>query len=355
MYIDLKNAFSSRLEVSNNASIVERVINTYNYAALHFSSVPDYYKPSREWIAIFAEHLNETIANLESRDTERVRGMYANFFRHKCSSGLHGLHFKMTEVYMNPSYSPSEEELRVYLETVKLYAEQFLLSCPNISPKVLFSPNIGNPYGYEIVTESERYFVRPCAEYHYCYANRIRMLLEENRSKTVFEIGGGFGGMAYFLIREVRDLKYIAIDLLENIALQSFYLMSAFPEKQFLFYDDPNYLRRLQTNDFDVALLPNFCIDDIPNDSITLSYNSYSLAEMGWDAINNYLKNICRITSTYFYHVNHTVWAINADEFNVDPKKFELMFRFPTMWSRDPKNVVQIDHHDYLYKRRNED
>ena len=67
-------------------------------------------------------------------------------------------------------------------------------------------------------------------------------------------------------------------------------------------------------------------------------------------SITNYLQHIARITTTYFYHVNHTVWRISADDFVFDPKKFKLLLRFPTMWGRDRKSP-NIDHHDFLYVR----
>jgi hypothetical protein len=352
MFIDIKNAFINRPMNTLDLGSLQRIIEAYNTAVSTLENKPQVYRPSREWISVFNDHYQQTINNLEKRDLLLVMKMYENFFRHECSAGLHGLHFNMVNVYMNEMQNPSEDEVRQYLNSVKLAAELFLLTCPGISPSVLCSPSVGNPYGYEIVTEKERFFIRSGAEYHYCYANRIRMLLEKVQSKTVFELGGGFGGMAYFLIREIENLRYIAVDLPENIALQSFYLMSLFPEKSYLLYDDPDYAQRMSTHDFDIALLPSFCIEDVPDDSVALSYNSYSLAEMSWDAVNNYLLQINRITSEYFYHVNHTVWAVNADEFSVDSNRFELMFRFPTMWGRDPRAPVEIDHHDYVFKRR---
>jgi hypothetical protein len=155
--------------------------------------------------------------------------------------------------------------------------------------------------------------------------------------------------MAYYFLRDTK-FKYIGLDLPENIALQSYYLKSMFPDKDFLLFGDPCLKERLNSHSFDIALLPSFCIEYIESDSVDVSFNSYSLAEMTWPAIDNYLQQLGRITKSFFYHVNHTVWRVSADEFRFDPRKFRLLLRFPTMWGRDRK-APTLDHHDFLYKR----
>ncbi len=351
MYIDISVAFQDRSHLQiNTCSYLERIASAYKCATDVDCYIDPNYRVSREWVQIYEEHLGETIANLKSFDLKKIELMYNNFFRHKCSSGLHGLHFQMVETYMNPGMIPPAAELARYLESCRLYAELLLISMPHVSLSEVEKPIIGNPYGYEIVTDDHRYFLQPCTEYHYHYSHKIRMLLDKFDYPSVLELGGGFGGLAYFLIKNVRNLKYIGIDLPENIALQTYYLTTTYPEKRFLLADDEHLLSRLINEDFDIALLPSQYIESMPSNSVNLSFNSYSLAEMSKSAADNYITQLSRISSGYIYHINHTRWAVSADDFNVDRSKFELMFRFPTMWGRDPIHP-ELDHHDYLYRR----
>jgi putative sugar O-methyltransferase len=174
--------------------------------------------------------------------------------------------------------------------------------------------------------------------------------LKKIEKPIVFELGGGFGGMAYYLMRDAVGLTYIAADLPENAALQAYYLMSHFPTKKIALYGELD-LTDFNPHDYDAIILPNFAIDSLSEDLVHLSFNSYSLAEMDIESVNNYVNKICNITSLYFYHLNHVYWPVSADNFPIDYDKFELHLRFPSMWGRDPQNCT-IDHHEYVYMRR---
>jgi hypothetical protein len=42
--------------------------------------------------------------------------------------------------------------------------------------------------------------------------------------------------MAYFIIRDINEAAYIDLDLPENIALTSYYLLKAFPKKKIILF-----------------------------------------------------------------------------------------------------------------------
>ena len=64
----------------------------------------------------------------------------------------------------------------------------------------LKSTNIGNPYGYFF----DNQFVS-CGLYQQFYASQINNLLFKNESKIILELGAGYGGMAYFIIRDINE------------------------------------------------------------------------------------------------------------------------------------------------------
>src|SRR5262249_47309985 len=97
----------------------------------------------------------------------------------------------------------------------------------------LAKPNIKNPFKVMIDGTLVR-FKTPYQ--HYC-TYRLSTLLNA-KSSTIAKIGGGFGGMAYFLLRDRQPLTYFDFDLPETITLTSYFLMKAFPSLTFLLYGE---------------------------------------------------------------------------------------------------------------------
>jgi putative sugar O-methyltransferase len=252
----------------------------------------------------------------------------------------------MVEKYMKPNIPIAPGDSREYMNACQIAAKQFLLSNPKTSLDVLRRPPVGNPYGYML----DGTMIYVCAEYHYHYSSIIKKLLKQHQSPVVFELGGGFGGMAYYLMRDTSNITYIAADLPENAALQAYYLISNFPTKRIALYGEFD-LDNLNPNDYDAIIIPNFAIDSLKNNVANLSFNSYSLAEMDIASVTNYISKICDFTSDYFYHLNHAFWSVSADDFPVNFEKFDLLLRYPVMWGRNPHDCT-LDHHEYIYSRK---
>jgi len=218
---------------------------------------------------------------------------------------------------------------------------------PHFLPDRLERPCIGNPYGYTLNDK----FISACADYQYYYSEKIRFLLRAIKSPSILEIGGGFGGLAYFLSRDIPKSQYLGFDLPEITALASYYLMAAFPEKKFTLYGELELDEAMSSN-VDFILMPNFEINKVKNETIDLSFNSYSLAEMDHDAIFNYIKIICSATKKYFLHLNHCKYAkMSADQFPIDYDKFFLLSRSATMWGKVSNRNPEIDEHEFIYER----
>ena len=267
--------------------------------------------------------------------------MYEIFFRDPLSTGLHGMHFQTVEKYMTHGLNPTQNDLQEYEKFSLQFAYNFLVNCQDVPVSVLERPGIGNPYGYKL----DDVEVFPCAEYHYYYARKIGTLLRNIQSPVVMEIGGGFGGMAYYLLRDYSNIQYIGVDLPENAALKAYYLISQFPKLKIKLWGDDEVLNN---DDYDILIMPNFAIENLPENSVNLSFNSYSLAEMSVESANNYILHMCKMTKDLILHLNHVYWEVSSDNFPIDYNKFQLLFRNPTMWRKDPANYL-LDQHEFLY------
>lgn len=346
MIIDISQSFVSNPMPGASPAQLRRIVAAYKKSAAELQQAPACYQVSREWLPIYHRYMQDVMQALQAEDIDVLTRMYANFFREKLSTGLHGLHFEMVEKYMRPGVPIDPADLNAYMTAVQQYARQFVLSNREVPLDVLRRPPVGNPYGYQL--DGTTIYIG--AEGHYHYAAVIRKLLKRQQNPVVFELGGGFGGMAYYLSRDTAGLTYIAADLPENAALQAYFLMSHFPTKKIALYGEFD-IDNFRPADYDIVIVPNFAIEHLKQDSVDLAFNSYSLAEMSHEAVANYVSRMCNMASQYFYHLNHVYWPVSSDDFPVNYDKFELFLRYPVMWGRNPQDCT-LDHHEYIYMRR---
>jgi hypothetical protein len=140
--------------------------------------------------------------------------------------------------------------------------------------------------------------IRTGAEYqHYC-AQRIAQLLPDGAA-AVAEIGGGFGGMAYYLVRDRPGTTYIDFDVPESIALTSYYLLKAFPKLKIVLYGEAA-LTAETIGHADIVLMPNFEIAALPAKAVDLTFSSHAISDVSPAWVREYLDDITRTTRKHF-------------------------------------------------------
>lgn len=325
----------------------ERIIDAYASAVKDQVAQSDVYKVSNEWIPIYEAPLKPLIEALQNRDVLGLRDLLDNFFRSSISWGLCGMAGDMEGIYFDGP--PSQFALKKYLIDAVYRYRLLEKLIPEVHSSDLHIDDFGNPYGIFIGDD----FVRTGTDYQYYYAHAVKQLLDPlDDHKVVAELGGGIGGFAYFLNRLVQnDLTYVNFDLPEILCISSYQLLNLFPDKKFLLYGEVDNISSSTISDYDIALLPCFSIDAIEENSVDVSFNSYSLAEMGREAVINYTHIISRVTREAILHVNHVTNAlVSADLFPFDLTKFELARRERALWNlgRD----LKCDEYEFLMKRR---
>ena len=197
----------------------------------------------------------------------------------------------------------------------------------------LVSPEIGNPFGLRI----DGVFVSHGSDYKHYYATELNRLITDQYHTVVVELGGGFGGMAYYLIRDNARTTYVDFDLPENLALTGYYLLRAFPDMKIVLYGEET-LNDSTLRSNRIVLMPSFEIPRMPDMTAAAVFNSYSLAELSREAITEYIKQLTRISNKYLLHVNHTKESlVSADEFGIEKFGYELLERKPALWNRGRK------------------
>ena len=206
----------------------------------------------------------------------------------------------------------ASEELK---NLINICGENFVL-------KNLIKKNIGNcPIAYKYKGVYFDLYNLCHLKYFYDLSNSIS---KKNVHRNVVEIGGGFGVLADYLIKNFK-LKYISIDLPEANLMTSWYLNQSQNSKKMFLIDD--YLKEGSINkklfdSYDIFILPpNIKIED--DVMIDLFINIRSMMEMDFSAVKEYFNLIHKHISPsgYFYNINR--YVSNRNLFN-DKNKMQI-------------------------------
>jgi hypothetical protein len=327
----------------DDALILKRIIAAYKKAKITQESSGEAFNVSNEWLPIYERQLGPVMKALFSENVTELQRMYHNFFRDPCSTGLVGLPINIPNLF---SGGAIKQKFREYILCDVLHRyDLWKTRTENKYPAAALSaPLVGNPYGYT----RDGVFIRGGGDYHHYYAHAIAELMGSSERQVVIELGGGFGGLAYYLVRDQPQVTYVDFDLPEGTALASYYLMRSLPHVPVRLYGETEMsAETLATPGF--VMMPSFEIMNMPSKSAAVSFNSYSLAEMAPAAIRVYLDQIGRITRDYFLHVNHNRNAVlSADNFEVEKRGFKLVNRRLAGWTLGIN--PQSDEYEYLYR-----
>jgi hypothetical protein len=295
------DGFAARLdngldERRTDAALLDRICTAYIKAVRPQHFAPDAYKATLWWEEVRHANLRPVMRALLNHNIDALGRMYRNFFRDACSTGLVGVPYGMTKPYLGVR----EAHRRLYLIDV-LYRVDYWKSRTGgrLPVRDLAGPGIGNPFGVWM----EGTLVEAGAEYrHYC-AHTVGNLVD-TETATVAEIGGGFGGMAYYLLRDRPGVTYANFDVPESLALASYYLVKAFPELKIVLYGEEATSGEAMAH-ADVALLPLFELAEAPAASVDVTFSSHAISDLSAEAAGVHFNNVARITRRHLLNIGN--------------------------------------------------
>ncbi len=335
---------------SINEEDIIRIISAYTCTKQDQGDQPKTYQIGGVWESILRISHQELIMALENEDIDRVKSILSNFTRNKISIGL-SLFGGLPTTFFH-------KIRRVNLMNRNHYVWKKMTQLPD---EVLEYPKeIGNMPGMDI---NGKLIIQPSHRLSY-FAQRIQILVsEENKRKVIVEVGGGYGGIPYHLFKNMDiNCTYIDIDIPEICVIASYFLKSIFPDKKFLFYGE---VEHVDVKEYDIIIMPNYFIQELPDKCCDLVFNSHSLTEMDYSTAKEYLKQINRICKKYFLHANHEYGSeyststgklkkhvvLNDPEFELPKREFKQIYRFPELIQNDGREYKEFDYWEYLYER----
>jgi hypothetical protein len=296
---NVRDGFLSRLnEGGDDTAILGRICDAYLRAIEREPLSNRAYQATRWWNGVRQASLAPVRRALASRDLAALEAMYRNFFRDPCGAGLIGVPYRMGAAYgrtFDDCYA------RFFLSDALHRIDHWKQQTGNrFDLKDLAGPAVGNPFGVSL----EGILIRSGTESQHYFAQRIVELLPSHQT-VVAEIGGGFGGMAHYLLRNRPGIRYSNFDLPESIALGSYYLLKSFPHLKFSLYGE-DAAPSASSGQYKAALLPVFELNSVSTKSIDLTFSSHTMSDLGRPAMIEYLEQIIRTTRTSFLYVGRS-------------------------------------------------
>lgn len=292
----VREGFAPRLHSGDDTAILRRICEAYVQAADREPSTQPVYQPTKWWNEVRQTSLAPVRRALASRDLAAVGAMYGNFFRDPCSAGLVGVPIGMSEAYRGLPFNDGSARffLSNALHRVDYWKEQ---TGGRFELRDLAGPEVGNPFGVSL----DGVLVRSGTESQHYFARRIADLLPAGDA-IVAEIGGGFAGVGYYLLRDRPGISYWSFDVPESVALASYYLLKSLPHLEFLLYKE-HALTRESFTKCSVALLPVSELQSLPAKSVDLTFSSHTLSGLTHADMSEYLEQIVRTTRKFFFYV----------------------------------------------------
>ena len=335
----------------NEKEIVKRIFESFRKMKEDQKEVSDVYLPSSQWQRQLDDAYSNLNVGLKTNDVNKFHFFLANFGTWKTYHGVESA----TLIRDNMKSLIRRRYMKniIFYQQLKTW-EWFYNNRKPIS--CLSYPNHGNQAGAYIDKE----FVGVGSFFGEIYGSILSGLLKDKERPVLADLGGGYGKLAYFVLRDINNSCFIDFDLPETLCLAAYYLMKSWPNKEALLYGEKEYTVKAHSQ-YNLIFMPSYEICKIGQNSVDLFINKNSLSEMTKEAVINYVDHITKSTK-YFFHMNHDIYPnVYADdscgllgyEYPVPMDKFKLIFRYPDIGHMLYQGGIdyKMDIFLYLYER----
>lgn len=325
--------------------LVQELCAAYRIMADERRHQPRVYHPGGEW-AVHVGHQADFHRALYAGDAHAVGCWLRDFWRNDLGP----------IVKQYASYPRLVADLEARERFAELMARDFaiwshLFDQPASS---LAIPRVGHPWGYYI----DDVLIAPKALRYHALATQILQITADRPHPVIAEIGAGYGGAAFFLARDGGRLTYLDFDLPETLIIAAYYLRRALPHHRVRLCPRAADLTPAVLRDGGLVLAPNWAIPALPDRSVDLFLNTFSLSEMPSATIAEYLRHIERGCRGYFLHNNmDRPGVVNAgaertpcSRYPISPGRFKILYRRYDLF-QDRHCGRDGDYREVLYER----
>jgi len=233
------------------------------------------------------------IEALEKNDREVLAKLFSNFFQNNCGYGI------ITPAYSEISKLDLASQIRLDIDALIEFSND------PFKQDDLVAPKIGSPFGLQIEGGG---VVLPDSPRHLYFAQKL-----QRYKCNILEIGGGYGGLIYFLKKNGFQGTYFNVDLPETLYISYYYLRKNKIKCKLL-------IDQTCENEKDtVYLVPNFLLDKISeNIHFEVFFNANSLSEMDVKYVNEYFNIINNKRPKNILHSNSNFLVFPDSERHIE-------------------------------------
>lgn len=141
-------------------------------------------------------------------------------------------------------------------------------------------------------------------------------LRDARQRPVIWEIGAGWGGMAYTLKTLCPNATYVITDLPELFVFSAVYLQAAFPDATIAFHGDAP-LEELLDGGVDFIFSPHTALAELTLPRVDLAVNMVSFQEMTSAQVEGYVEHAHAVGARYLYSLNRDRSYYNRELSNV--------------------------------------
>ena len=312
----------------NDLNLTKKIFESYKIMKNEQSKVDQLYRPSSLWqshIDLDFKFLKEA---LETNDLKKFTFFLQNFGNWENYLGIENQ--TLIKNYSKNIF------LKKFLTNEIFYGQKELWDYFNQNNSNLSDINMprhGNQNGAKI---DNNFFVIGSFSNH-IYAKMIKNYLNNSKRNIILDLGGGYGKLDYYILKDLKNYCFIDFDIPEVLCLAAFYLSKCFPDKKIFLHGQDKFDENTLKN-YDLIFLPGWEIKKINDNEIDIAINKNSLGEMNSETSLNYIKHIHR-TSNYFFSMNHEFlrnkfsdnsFSLINKEYNLN-NNFKELFRYPDL------------------------
>jgi putative sugar O-methyltransferase len=326
--------------------LIERILAAYKHAKQIQEKAPTVFLPSLLW----QNQLEISYKSLMTFNIEEFHHFLTNFGAWQHYTGIeHCLHDIQKSSYSTRNFEHS---------MASSISWWLLHHSKGRDISVLTQPRFGNIAG----TLINGTFVSLGAAFNDMRAENIASIaqISNEQCPIIAEVGGGYGKLTYAISKCLKNFKYIDFDLPETLCCATYYLMKCFPNKKFLLFGEGELSQDTISN-YDFILMPSFCIESLPTDSVDVFINLNSLGEMSPETTTKFVSEITR-TSKYFWHMNHefirndftpTSSSLINCEYGLPNDQFRQVVRYQDIGHAIYKGNFDLNSDIYCYVYKN--
>lgn len=306
--------------------LCERLIAAYQRAAGSQARIDD--DTSEIWSKSLKRYCGKLISGVESQDAQKLAQALASLFREEFVYGLASGHLVehshswIGAKIWSLKYQDNILALAEYLGVVRtespqqgLVAEGLRQGLDSIVARIedilgisIDFPDIGAPYG----VQANNVLVTMEQPEHIYVALRINEAIRDYLGRrnglrlNLLEIGAGFGGLAYWILKQQRIKvgTYTIIDLPLINVIQGYFLSKAFGASKVSLYGEA-----MSKNSM-IFVLPTLTVDSMDQKEFDVLINENSMPEMSDQIVERYIRFARNNVSGIFFSYNHEAYSI---------------------------------------------